>query len=156
MIRNCVFFDMAFSRLVYYMGPRGRVVNNDKLQQLTFLRSCREDMRRQLSRYERRFSADERAWAAFECARLGLPDPTREMDAMESEHRAENAQAAAALRRSLGEVQNQITKLLNELCTDYSRDDLFPAENKRAEEKQLENDWWECQGKPALQSMFGD
>jgi hypothetical protein len=147
---------MAFSRLVYYMGRGGRGVNNDKLQQLTFLRFCREDMRRQLSRFERRFSADERAWAAFECARLGLPDPRSEMDAMESEHRAENAAAASAMRRSLSEVQNQITKLLNELCADYSRDELFPDQNKRGEEKLLESDWWEVHGRPALQSMLGD
>jgi hypothetical protein len=147
---------MAFSPLVYYMGRGGDMVNKSKLDELAFLRARREDMRRQLSRYERKFSATERAWAVFECARLGVPDPTPEMNAIEYEHKREHALCASSLRRSISEVSEKIAHLLNELCADYSRDDSFPERNKPAEEKQLESDWWEVHGRPALQSMFGD
>jgi hypothetical protein len=128
------------------------------LEQLHFLRARREDMRRQLAGLEKRFSATERAIAAFECARLGQPDPTPEIDQMEREHRTENAAAASGMRRSIGELNSHIHQVLKKLISD-SRHDRLDAENKPTEEKLLRqghDDWWENQGRHALQAMFGD
>ena len=132
-------------------------MKQSQLEQLMFLRARREDMRRQLAGFERRFSATERAIAVFESARVGLPDPTAEIDAMELEHRARFAPAAAGMRQSIAAVSNQITHLLADMLRGRdSPDDWFEAENNDAEKKMIETDWWQVQGKPTLESMFGD
>jgi hypothetical protein len=128
------------------------------LEQLHFLRARREDMRRQLAGFERRFSATERAIAAFECARLGQPDPGPEIDEMERAHRARYSVAASSMRRSLSEVNSKIHSILSELISD-SRRDRLDADSKPAEERLMRaphDDWWETQGRPCLESMFGD
>jgi hypothetical protein len=128
------------------------------LEQLHFLRARREDMRRQLAGFERRFSATERAIAAFECARLGQPDPGPEIEEMEREHRARYSVAASGLRRSLSELNSKIHSILAELISG-SRHDRLDADSKPAEERLMRaphDEWWETQGKPCLESMFGD
>ena len=128
------------------------------LEQLHFLRARREDMRRQLAGFERRFSATERAIAAFECARLGQPDPGPEIEEMEREHCARYSVAASGLRRSLSELNSKIHSILAELISG-SRHDRLDADSKPAEERLMRtphDEWWETQGKPCLESMFGD
>lgn len=132
-------------------------MKTDLIETLHFLRARREDLRRQLSRYETLYTATQRAIAVFHATRLGEPDPLPELDRLERAHAAKHAETARGIRQSLGDVNRQITSILNQLCR--SHDDSFPATNKSSEEKlmkQIDDDWWEVQGKPALQSMFGD